>query len=52
MTGPWQVLGRNNIPFREMVDIDNDYAAGWSLWGDIRLILRTVPAVISRRGSN
>ncbi len=52
MTGPWQVMGRNNIPFREMVDIDNDYAAGWSLWGDIQLILRTVPAVISRRGSN
>ncbi len=52
LTGPWQVLGRNNIPFREMVDIDNDYAAGWSLWGDIRLILRTVPAVASRRGSN
>ena len=52
LTGPWQVMGRNNIPFREMVDIDNDYAAGWSLWGDLRLILRTVPTVISRRGSN
>ena len=52
LTGPWQVLGRNNIPFREMVDIDNDYAAGWSLWGDFRLILRTVPVVVFRRGSN
>jgi exopolysaccharide biosynthesis polyprenyl glycosylphosphotransferase len=52
LTGPWQVLGRNDIPFREMVDIDNDYSADWSLWGDIRLMIRTVPAVIGRRGSN
>jgi exopolysaccharide biosynthesis polyprenyl glycosylphosphotransferase len=52
LTGPWQVSGRNNIPFREMVDIDSDYASGWSLWGDFRLILRTVPVVLSRRGSN
>ncbi|MGZ5385060.1 MAG: sugar transferase [Acidimicrobiia bacterium] len=52
LTGPWQVMGRNDIPFREMVDIDYDYSAAWSFWGDIRLMLQTVRVVISRRGSN
>ncbi len=52
LTGPWQVMGRNDIPFREMVDIDYDYSAAWSFWGDIRLMLQTVRVVIARRGSN
>lgn len=52
LTGPWQVMGRSDIPFREMLEIDYDYASGWSLWNDIKLILRTVPAVLLRRGSN
>jgi lipopolysaccharide/colanic/teichoic acid biosynthesis glycosyltransferase len=50
MTGPWQVLGSARIPLREMVTIDYLYVAGWSLWGDIKILLRTVGAVLSRRG--
>jgi exopolysaccharide biosynthesis polyprenyl glycosylphosphotransferase len=50
MTGPWQVLGSARIPLREMVAIDYLYIAGWSLWGDIKILLRTVGAMLSRRG--
>ncbi|MEA2431559.1 MAG: hypothetical protein QOI19_2032 [Thermoleophilaceae bacterium] len=52
ITGVWQVLGRTNIPFEEMVKLDYLYVTNWSLWTDVRLILRTLPVVISRRGAN
>ncbi len=52
ITGSWQVLGRTNIPFEEMVKLDYLYVTNWSLWTDIRLVLRTLPAVLSRRGVN
>jgi exopolysaccharide biosynthesis polyprenyl glycosylphosphotransferase len=52
LTGLWQVLGRTNIPFEEMVKLDYLYVTNWSLWSDIRLILRTLPAVVARRGAN
>ena len=50
MTGHWQVLGSARIPMAEMVAIDYLYVANWSLWCDIKLLLRTVPHVLSRRG--
>ena len=52
MTGVWQVLGRTNIPFEEMVKLDYLYVTNWSLWADVRLLLRTLPAVLTRRGAN
>ena len=51
LTGHWQVLGRNNIPFNEMVDIDYAYVTNWSLWLDLKLLIRTVPVVLRRRGA-
>jgi lipopolysaccharide/colanic/teichoic acid biosynthesis glycosyltransferase len=50
MTGPWQVLGSARIPMSEMVGIDYLYVANWSLWRDVKLILRTVGHVLDRRG--
>jgi exopolysaccharide biosynthesis polyprenyl glycosylphosphotransferase len=50
MTGHWQVLGSARIPMAEMVAIDYLYVANWSLWSDVKLLLRTVPHVLSRRG--
>ncbi len=50
MTGHWQVLGSSKIPLEEMVRIDCLYVANWSLWGDIKLLLRTIPYVLSARG--
>ena len=52
ITGSWQVLGRTTIPFEEMVKLDYLYVANWSLWNDIRLMLRTLPVVFMRRGAN
>lgn len=52
VTGPWQVLGRTAIPFEEMVKLDYLYVTNWSLWRDIRLLVQTLPAVLSQRGAN
>jgi exopolysaccharide biosynthesis polyprenyl glycosylphosphotransferase len=52
ITGLWQVLGRTSIPFEEMVKLDYLYVTNWSLWGDVRLILRTLPVVMKRDGAN
>jgi exopolysaccharide biosynthesis polyprenyl glycosylphosphotransferase len=45
MTGLWQVLGRSDIPFGEMVRLDYLYVTSWSLATDISLLFRTIPAV-------
>jgi exopolysaccharide biosynthesis polyprenyl glycosylphosphotransferase len=50
MTGRWQVLGSARIPLDEMVSIDYLYAANWSLWSDVKILLRTVPYMVARRG--
>ncbi|MGH2884886.1 MAG: sugar transferase, partial [Solirubrobacteraceae bacterium] len=52
ITGYWQVLGRTRIPFEEMVKLDYLYVMNWSLWEDVRLMLRTLPVVIAGRGAN
>jgi exopolysaccharide biosynthesis polyprenyl glycosylphosphotransferase len=51
MTGPWQVYGRSQSPFQEMVRFDYQYVAGWSLARDIEILLATLPAVMSGRGA-
>jgi exopolysaccharide biosynthesis polyprenyl glycosylphosphotransferase len=51
ITGLWQVLGRTNIPFDEMVKLDYMYVTGWSLSWDIKLLMETVPAVLNKRGA-
>ncbi|HWY17513.1 MAG TPA: exopolysaccharide biosynthesis polyprenyl glycosylphosphotransferase [Solirubrobacteraceae bacterium] len=50
MTGHWQILGPARVPLGEMVAIDYLYVANWSLWTDVKILLRTVPHVIGRRG--
>lgn len=50
ITGHWQILGPARVPLREMAAIDYLYVANWSLWTDIKILLRTVPHVIARRG--
>jgi exopolysaccharide biosynthesis polyprenyl glycosylphosphotransferase len=49
MTGPWQVLG-TRVPMHEMVAIDYLYVSNWSLWLDLKVLLRTVRHVL-RRGN-
>jgi len=50
MTGLWQVLGRTEIPFDEMVKLDYLYVTTWSLHRDLQLLLRTIPVVFRRKG--
>jgi len=50
MTGHWQILGSARIPMEEMVGIDYLYIANWSLWTDLKILLRTIPHVLVRGG--
>jgi exopolysaccharide biosynthesis polyprenyl glycosylphosphotransferase len=50
MTGLWQVLGPPRPPLAEMVKADYLYATNWSLWNDIKILLRTLMHVSARRG--
>jgi exopolysaccharide biosynthesis polyprenyl glycosylphosphotransferase len=49
VTGPWQILGSSRVPVEDMVTLDYLYCANWSLWLDLKIILRTVPYILSRR---
>ncbi len=51
LTGLWQVNGRSDIPFEDMVDLDYLYVTNWSLWGDIKLLMRTFSAVARGHGA-
>jgi len=51
ITGLWQVLGRNEIPFEEMVKLDYLYVTNWSLWWDLKILCQTIPVVLGRRGA-
>jgi len=51
LTGLWQVSGRSRLRFDEMVRLDLRYAATWSLWLDIKILLRTPRAVFSGSGA-
>jgi exopolysaccharide biosynthesis polyprenyl glycosylphosphotransferase len=50
MTGHWQVLGSARIPLTEMARIDYLYVTNWSLWLDMKILMRTVSHVLSLRG--
>ncbi|MGH3103672.1 MAG: sugar transferase [Gaiellaceae bacterium] len=49
ITGLWQVLGASEIPFEEMTKLDYLYVTNWSLAEDLRLIFRTLPALLRQR---
>jgi lipopolysaccharide/colanic/teichoic acid biosynthesis glycosyltransferase len=52
LTCLWQVNGRNNINFREWVKLDLEYIDSWSLGTDVRIMLKTVPAVFRGTGAS
>jgi exopolysaccharide biosynthesis polyprenyl glycosylphosphotransferase len=51
ITGLWQISGRSDLPFQEMVRFDYQYVSGWSLARDIEVLLATIPVVLSGRGA-
>jgi lipopolysaccharide/colanic/teichoic acid biosynthesis glycosyltransferase len=51
VTGLWQVTGRSSLKFDDMVRLDLRYARGWSLWLDLKILLRTARVVLSGAGA-
>lgn len=51
ITGLWQVLGRSEVPWGERMQLDYTYVRHWSNLGDLKIILRTIPAVLARKGA-
>ena len=51
MTGLWQVAGRAKLSFDELVRLDFYYIESWSIWLDLTVLIKTVPAVLGRRGA-
>ncbi|KQO89423.1 exopolysaccharide biosynthesis protein [Methylobacterium sp. Leaf91] len=51
VTGLWQVSGRSDCAYAERVALDLDYATRWSFGRDVVIMLRTIPAVLTQRGS-
>jgi exopolysaccharide biosynthesis polyprenyl glycosylphosphotransferase len=51
MTGLWQVAGRIDLSFDELVRLDFYYLENWSIWLDISILAKTIPAVLARRGA-
>jgi lipopolysaccharide/colanic/teichoic acid biosynthesis glycosyltransferase len=52
LTGLWQVMGRTEIPFQDMLRLDCEYVRGLSLRTDLKILIRTMPAVLTGRGAN
>jgi exopolysaccharide biosynthesis polyprenyl glycosylphosphotransferase len=51
VTGLWQVSGRSDVPFDEMVLLDIYYIENWSIWLDLEILMRTIPRVLLRDGA-
>lgn len=51
LTCLWQISGRSDVPFKQQVKLDHEYIISRSLWRDLWILLRTIPAIISGRGA-
>lgn len=51
ITGLWQVSGRSELPFEDMVKLDLLYIENWSLWLDLKILFKTIPVVLMARGA-
>jgi exopolysaccharide biosynthesis polyprenyl glycosylphosphotransferase len=51
ITGPWQVSGRSELGFDDMVQLDIDYIENWSLFKDLIILTQTIIVVLSTRGA-
>lgn len=52
ITGKWQISGRSDImDFEDVVRLDSEYIADWTIWEDIRILFKTIKVVLNRKGS-
>ena len=47
----WQISGRSNLPFDKWMELDMNYIDHWSLWLDLKILVKTIPAVLTRTGA-
>ena len=52
ITGRWQTLGRSYIHYPERAELDAHYLEHWTLHGDLGILLKTIPCVLRRNGSD
>ncbi len=48
----WQISGRNNVSFDRWMEMDHEYIENWSLWLDLQILVKTIPAVLLSRGAS
>jgi lipopolysaccharide/colanic/teichoic acid biosynthesis glycosyltransferase len=51
MTGLWQIRGRGEQSYGKLVQLDRDYVRNWSLLMDLRILMKTIPAVVRGKGA-
>jgi exopolysaccharide biosynthesis polyprenyl glycosylphosphotransferase len=51
ITGLWQILGRSDVSYDERVRIDMYYIRNWTIWIDLQILVKTIPAVLAKRGA-
>ena len=51
VTGLWQISGRSDLSFEELIRLDFSYIESWSIWMDLVIIARTIPVVLWRKGA-
>jgi exopolysaccharide production protein ExoY len=51
LTGPWQVNGRSDLPYERRVMLDRVYVENWSLWADLQIVVKTIPALLAARAA-
>jgi exopolysaccharide biosynthesis polyprenyl glycosylphosphotransferase len=52
ITCTWQIGGRSDVSFDRWMELDLEYIDAWSLWGDLQIFSRTIPAVLASRGAH
>lgn len=51
LTCIWQISGRSSLPFEKWLELDLEYIANWSFWLDIKILIKTIPAVLNSKGA-
>ena len=51
LTCIWQISGRSNLPFEKWLELDLEYINNWSFWLDIKILFKTIPAVLKSKGA-
>jgi lipopolysaccharide/colanic/teichoic acid biosynthesis glycosyltransferase len=51
LTCIWQISGRSNLPFEKWLELDLEYIENWNFWLDLKILLKTLPAVVKSSGA-